>query len=81
MATGTQIENINLSKNLKAPGIKKEDEPVKMKTMEEHERDYILEVLRKCNWKIFGKGGAAEILDVNVSTLNSRIRKLGIVKG
>ena len=48
--------------------------------LEEHERDYILAVLRKCNWKIYGKGGAAEILDINVSTLNSRIKKLGLIK-
>lgn len=80
MATGTKIENINLSKSLKKPTLI-EEEPVKMKTMEEHERDYILAVLRKCNWKIYGKGGAAEILDINVSTLNSRIKKLGIIKG
>ena len=51
-----------------------------IKTMEETERDYILQVLEKCNGKIFGKGGAAEMLDMNVSTLNSRIRKLGIEK-
>jgi two-component system response regulator HydG len=80
MATGTKIENINLSKSLRKPTLI-EEEPMKMKTMEEHERDYILAVLRKCNWKIYGKGGAAEILDINVSTLNSRIKKLGIIKG
>ncbi len=50
------------------------------KTMIENERDHILAVLESCNWKISGKGGAAEILDINVSTLNSRIRKLGIEK-
>jgi two-component system response regulator HydG len=48
------------------------------KTMIENERDHILKVLESCNWKISGKGGAAEILDINVNTLNSRIKKLGI---
>jgi len=52
----------------------------KVKTMEENERDYIITVLNKCNGKIFGKGGAAEMLGMNVSTLNSRIKKLGIEK-
>jgi two-component system response regulator HydG len=80
MTTGTKIENINLSKSPMRPALTKQDS-MKMKTMEEHERDYILAVLRKCNWKIYGKGGAAEILDINVSTLNSRIKKLGIIKG
>jgi two-component system, NtrC family, response regulator HydG len=48
------------------------------KTMIENERDHILQVLESCNWKISGKGGAAEVLDINVNTLNSRIKKLGI---
>ena len=52
----------------------------RFKTMIENERDHILAVLESCNWKISGKGGAAEILDVNVNTLNSRIKKLGIQK-
>jgi transcriptional regulator with GAF, ATPase, and Fis domain len=50
------------------------------KTMIENERDHILAVLESCNWKVSGKGGAAEILDINVNTLNSRIKKLGITK-
>ncbi len=50
----------------------------RIKTMIENERDHILSVLENCNWKISGKGGAAEILDINVNTLNSRIKKLGI---
>jgi two-component system response regulator HydG len=52
----------------------------KMKSMDETERDYIMEVMRKCNGKISGKDGAAEILGMNVSTLNSRIKRLGIEK-
>jgi two-component system response regulator HydG len=51
-----------------------------MKTIEENERDHIIAVLKKCNGKISGEGGAAELLNINVSTLNSRIRKLGIRK-
>jgi transcriptional regulator with GAF, ATPase, and Fis domain len=48
------------------------------KTILENERDHILAVLESCNWKVSGKGGAAEILDINVNTLNSRMKKLGI---
>jgi len=51
-----------------------------IKTIEENERDYIISVLRKCKGKISGPGGAAELLNINVSTLNSRIKKLGIKK-
>ena len=44
------------------------------------EADYILSVLRKVKGKIGGAGGAAEILGLPSSTLNSRIKKLGIHK-
>ncbi|HEY5823895.1 MAG TPA: sigma-54 dependent transcriptional regulator [Cyclobacteriaceae bacterium] len=52
----------------------------KLKTMEENERDHIINALRQCQGKIFGKGGAAELLGMHYSTLNSRIKKLGIEK-
>ena len=51
-----------------------------LKTMTENERDHILAALEKCDWKIYGKGGAADLLDINASTLNSRMKKLGIEK-
>jgi len=51
-----------------------------LKTMDENERDHIIKVLESCNWKIFGEGGAAEILNINGSTLTSRMKKLGIEK-
>jgi len=51
-----------------------------LKSHEENERDHILKVLNHCNGKIFGPGGAAEILGLKPSALNSKIRKLGIIK-
>lgn len=51
-----------------------------MKTIDENARDHILTVLRKCNGRISGPGGAAEILEVPPSTLHSKIKKLGIKK-
>jgi DNA-binding NtrC family response regulator len=50
----------------------------RIKTLEEMERDHILSVLKQCNYKIAGKGGAAEALNLPSSTLNSKIKKLGI---
>jgi transcriptional regulator with GAF, ATPase, and Fis domain len=47
-------------------------------TLEEVERRHILRVLDDVNWKITGKGGAAERLDMNPSTLRSRMAKLRI---
>jgi DNA-binding NtrC family response regulator len=49
-----------------------------VKTMEEMERDHIMSILRMCKGKIFGPGGAAEILNIPSTTLNSKIKKLGI---
>ena len=46
--------------------------------LEQIERDYIYRVLKETRWKIEGRDGAAEILDLNPSTLRGRIRKLGI---
>ena len=47
-------------------------------TLEDAERDHILQVLKETNGRIRGKRGAAEILDINPSTLRSRMKKLGI---
>jgi two-component system, NtrC family, response regulator HydG len=48
------------------------------KTMVENERDHILAVLERCSWKLYGPGGAAEMLEINGATLHSRMKKLGI---
>jgi two-component system response regulator HydG len=60
----------------------KEERPkTQRSTMEEIEKGHIIEILRQCNGKIAGKGGAAEVLQMHASTLNSRIKKLGIRTG
>lgn len=51
-----------------------------VKTLSENERDYIISVLKKCNGKKSGIGGAATLLGMPVSTLNSKMKKLGITK-
>jgi transcriptional regulator with GAF, ATPase, and Fis domain len=44
------------------------------------ERDYILNILKQTNGRIRGTGGAAEILNLKPTTLESRMEKLGIKK-
>lgn len=44
------------------------------------EREYILSILRKTNGRIRGTGGAAELLKLKPTTLESRMEKLGIKK-
>jgi chemotaxis protein methyltransferase CheR len=50
----------------------------KLKTFEEMEREYVLEVLKAKNWKIEGRDSASSILGLPPSTLRARIRKLGL---
>ncbi|KFF06368.1 sigma 54-interacting response regulator [Flavobacterium reichenbachii] len=48
------------------------------KTIQENEREHIINVLEKCNGRIRGTGGASEILGLPPTTLASRMQKLGI---
>ncbi|MFT3822697.1 MAG: sigma-54 dependent transcriptional regulator [Chitinophagaceae bacterium] len=74
--TITLLPQIQITTNT----ISKPEERAAIKTIEENEREHILATLKSCKGKISGKGGAAELLGVNVSTLNSKIKKLGIEK-
>ena len=52
--------------------------PAQGQTLEEMERNYIIQTLKATKWKISGSGGAAQQLGINPSTLRSRIKKLKI---
>jgi formate hydrogenlyase transcriptional activator len=49
-------------------------------TLEAVEREHILRVLQETNWVIGGPSGAAVRLGLNRTTLNNRLRKLGITR-
>ncbi len=49
-------------------------------SLEEMERDYILQVLEAKNWRIGGEDSAASTLGMHVNTLRGRMKKLGIKK-
>jgi len=53
----------------------KESGPIKL---DDVERAHILKILDQCSWRIHGENGAAELLDINPSTLRSRMKKLDI---
>ena len=46
--------------------------------LEDIERNHIIEVLKSTNWKVSGEKGAAKILGLNATTLEARMKKLGI---
>ena len=80
LTDGNTIKEIEFSMSSKMHP-EQPSESFSIKTILENERDYILYILKKCNGKISGAGGAAEILDIHPSTLNSKIKKLDIKKG
>ena len=49
-------------------------------TLKQFERNYILQMLEKTNWKIEGPNGTARLLDVKPSTLRNRMKKLNIMR-
>lgn len=46
--------------------------------LREVEKRHILRVLEQTHWRVSGKGGAAELLGLKPTTLESRMKKLGI---
>lgn len=79
LAQGNVLTEIQLPKNSTEEQNGKPD--VSNQTLQELERTYIIEVLKKCSGKIAGNGGAAAALEMPSTTLHSKMKKLGISKG
>jgi formate hydrogenlyase transcriptional activator len=54
--------------------------PAHVLTMDDAERRHIMDALDVTNWVVGGPGGAAAILGMKRSTLQSRMQKLGIMR-
>ena len=59
-------------------GIAMGSTPGSLATLEEAERQHILRALRQTEWRIAGAKGAATVLGMKRTTLQARMRKLGI---
>jgi PAS domain S-box-containing protein len=46
--------------------------------LEDVEKDHILSILKQTNWRVSGEKGAAKILGLNPTTLEARMKKMGI---
>lgn len=55
-------------------------ENIRVKTLDEVDREHIMRVLKSCKGKVAGPGGAAEALKMPPTTLHSMIKRLGIRK-
>jgi len=77
LAKGSEITEVVLPKQ---PIDRNQTETIsgRMKTIDENERDYILSVLKNCNGRIRGAGGAAEVMGLPPTTLHSKMKRLGI---
>ena len=69
---------LRLADDLTGPAHK--EMPNHLRTLQDIEIDHITRVLEETGWRIEGPKGAAVILDINPSTLRTRMRKLGIKK-
>jgi transcriptional regulator with GAF, ATPase, and Fis domain len=49
-----------------------------MGKLEDMERSHIVAILDKTGWRLAGQGGAAEVLGLKRTTLQAKIKKLGI---
>ena len=47
----------------------------------QREKENVLAALRKSNWQIAGRHGAATLLDLNPATLTSRMKRMGLKRG
>jgi formate hydrogenlyase transcriptional activator len=54
------------------------DRVLTVREMEQFERANITRALERCGWKVSGEGGAARLLGLPPTTLNSRMKALGI---
>jgi len=77
--------------DLSMPGLKSDDEPTAAaeprgdelmteKEMRDFQKGNLIKALEQANWKVSGKGGAAELLGVRPTTLADRVRTFKIRK-
>ncbi len=78
LTTGDIIKEIYLPSVKQSKSNLLSEEVGTVKTIDENEKEYILKTLKQVKGRISGEGGAAELLGVPPSTLNSKIKRLGI---
>ncbi len=79
MTKGNIIEEISIP-DIFRTSITNSHKENQLKSIHENEKEYILSILKKSNGKIWGNGGAADLLKIPPTTLASKMKKLGIKK-
>ncbi|MCA9500596.1 MAG: sigma 54-interacting transcriptional regulator [Nitrospira sp.] len=75
LTEGSSLEPIELSTVARGGGAVST-----VMTLEERERQHIMEILEQTGWRVSGKDGAAELLGLKPTTLEARMKKLGITR-
>lgn len=57
-----------------------DDRILSEKQLQELQKNNLVAALKRSNWKVSGKGGAAELLGIRPTTLSDRIKSFGIKK-
>jgi transcriptional regulator with GAF, ATPase, and Fis domain len=64
---------------IQLPGIRGLEETQAM-LLKDVERNHILKILKQTDWRVRGNAGAAELLGLKPTTLEARMKKLGVVR-
>ncbi|MGP0591704.1 sigma-54-dependent Fis family transcriptional regulator [Nitrospira sp. T9] len=75
LTEGSSLEPIELSTGARGDGVVSS-----VMTLEERERLHIMDILEQTGWRVSGKEGAAELLGLKPTTLEARMKKLGITR-
>ena len=78
LTTGDTIKEIYLPSAKQNKSTPVTEEVAVAKTIDDNEKEHILKILKHVKGRIAGEGGAAELLGVPPSTLNSKMKRLGI---
>ena len=73
-----ELRNIGLAAPPDSPAAPSPASLAPVGTLEEAERQHILRALRQTEWRVAGPRGAAKMLGMKRTTLQARMRKLGI---
>jgi formate hydrogenlyase transcriptional activator len=74
------ITNTNTVFRAELPVAESGDTHARAQTFEEVERNHLIKILDLVGWRVRGERGAAEILGLKATTLESRMQKLGVVR-
>jgi len=55
-----------------------QDKKTNLRSLDEIDTEYLRKVLESTRWRVRGRGGAAEVLGLKPTTLEARMKKLGI---